>query len=95
MEQLHAMPFSISPSTSKATVPQWQLPWYLTRVLLVRDRANLRAASPFDEQQGRREFDREVETTLREETLEFDRCRRDPMRRRRAPLQEVRCSYSR
>src|SRR5207342_3816450 len=28
IEQLQASPLSISPSTSKATWPHWQLPWY-------------------------------------------------------------------
>src|SRR3569832_1887962 len=40
IEQLQAIALSISPSTSKATLPQWQLPLY---VVIVHLRARMRA----------------------------------------------------
>jgi hypothetical protein len=36
IEQLHAIAFSIRPSTSKAILPQWQLPRYFISALLAR-----------------------------------------------------------
>jgi hypothetical protein len=36
IEQLHAIAFSMRPSTSKAILPQWQLPRYFISALLAR-----------------------------------------------------------